>query len=127
LVHEGHRKRLKERFLREGLDSFEQHQVLELLLFFSIPRKDTNELAHTLLNRYGSLSGVFEADPKDLATTPGIGENSAILLSLIPIFQGVILMISGGTSPSSTVRQKPDNMPFRFLREEIMKFLCYLS
>ncbi|GAE89976.1 RadC family protein [Acetivibrio straminisolvens] len=84
MVHEGHRKRLKERFLKEGLDSFEQHQVLELLLFFSIPRRDTNELAHTLLNRYGSLSGVLEADPKDLAATPGIGENSAILLSLIP-------------------------------------------
>jgi len=104
LVHEGHRKRLKERFLREGLDSFEQHQVL---LFFSIPRKDTNELAHTLLNRYGSLSGVFEADPKDLATTPGIGENSAILLSLIPHLSG--------TSPSSTVRQKQEIMKFFML------------
>lgn len=84
MVHEGHRMRLKERFLKEGLDSFEQHQVLELLLFFSIPRRDTNEIAHGLLNKYGSLSGVFEAEPKDLANTPGIGDNSALLLSLIP-------------------------------------------
>lgn len=83
-MHEGHRMRLKERFLKEGLDSFEQHQVLELLLFFSIPRRDTNEIAHGLLNKYGSLSGVFEAEPKDLANTPGIGDNSALLLSLIP-------------------------------------------
>lgn len=83
-MHEGHRRRLKERFLKEGLDSFEKHQVLELLLFFSIPRKDTNEIAHELLNKYGSLSGVFEADPKDLANTPGIGESSALLLALIP-------------------------------------------
>ncbi|MGI6684436.1 MAG: RadC family protein [Bacillota bacterium] len=83
-THKGHRKRFKARFLEEGLDSFDDHQVLELLLFFSIPQKDTNVIAHTLINKYGSLSGVLEADPKDLATTSGIGENSAVLLSLIP-------------------------------------------
>ena len=83
-MHEGHRKRLKMRFLKEGLDSFEPHQVLELLLFYSIPRKDTNELAHKLLERYGSLSGVFDADIKDIVKVPGIGENTAFLLNLIP-------------------------------------------
>ncbi len=83
-MHEGHRNRLKTRFLKDGLDGFEPHQVLELLLFYSIPRKDTNELAHQLLKKYGSLSGVFEADPKDLSKNPGIGENTAFLLSLIP-------------------------------------------
>ncbi len=83
-MHEGHRKRMKMRFMKDGIDSFEPHQVLELLLFYSIPRRDTNELAHELLKKYGSLSGVFEADPKDLAKIPGIGENTAFLLSLIP-------------------------------------------
>lgn len=83
-LHEGHRKRVKNRFLNEGLDGFEDHQVLEMLLFYSIPYKDTNEIAHNLLIKYGSLSGVFEADPKDLSTTIGVGENSAVLLSLIP-------------------------------------------
>jgi DNA repair protein RadC len=83
-VHEGHRKRLKERFLREGLDNFEAHQVLELILFYSIPRRDTNEIAHELLKKYGSLANVFEADINDLIKTPGIGENSAFILSLIP-------------------------------------------
>jgi len=83
-MHEGHRQRLKNRFLAEGLDGFEDHQILELLLFYAIPRKDTNEIAHSLLKKFGSLSGVFEADPKDLASTNGIGENSAVLLSLIP-------------------------------------------
>ena len=83
-MHEGHRKRMKMRFMKDGLDSFEPHQVLELLLFYSIPRRDTNELAHELLKKYGSLSGVFEADPKDLAKIAGISENSAFLLSLIP-------------------------------------------
>ncbi|AUG57775.1 RadC family protein [Acetivibrio saccincola] len=83
-MHTGHRKRLKKRFLEEGLDSFEPHQVLELLLFFSIPRRDTNEIAHRLLKRFGSLSGVFEADIKDLMEVNGIGENSAFLISMIP-------------------------------------------
>lgn len=83
-MHEGHRKRLKERFEKEGLDCFEPHQVLELLLFFSIPRRDTNPIAHQLIKKYGSLSGVFEADLKDLASTSGIGENTSILLTLIP-------------------------------------------
>jgi DNA repair protein RadC len=83
-LHTGHRKRLKNRFLEEGLDSFEPHQVLELLLFFSIPRRDTNEIAHKLLKKFGSLSGVFEADIKELVKVEGIGENSAFLISMIP-------------------------------------------
>ena len=83
-MHEGHRKRLKQRFLEEGLDSFEDHQVLELLLFYAIPRKDTNELAHKLIQKYGSLSAVLESDSLELATTDGISENSAVLLTLIP-------------------------------------------
>lgn len=54
-LHEGHRKRVKERFANEGLDSFNDHQVLELLLFYAIPMKDTNELAHKMIKEYGSL------------------------------------------------------------------------
>ena len=61
-LHEGHRRRLKERFLKDGLDGFEDHNVLELLLFYAIPQRDTNELAHQLLKRFGSLSGVFNAN-----------------------------------------------------------------
>lgn len=83
-MHKGHRDRVKNRFLNEGLDHFEDHQVLEFLLFYSIPVRDTNELAHTLIRRYGSLSAVLEADVEDLMTVPGIGKNSAVLLSLIP-------------------------------------------
>lgn len=83
-MHEGHRERLKNRLLNEGLDAFEDHQVLEMLLFFSIPRKDTNPLAHELIKKYGSLAAVFEADPDDMQRITGIGKNSAILLTLIP-------------------------------------------
>ena len=83
-MHEGHRARLKERFKKEGLDSFEQHNVLELLLFYALPQKDTNELAHELINTFGSLAGVFEASIPDLCKVKGVKENTAILISMIP-------------------------------------------
>jgi DNA repair protein RadC len=83
-MHQGHRERIKNRFLNEGLDHFNQHQVLEFLLFYTIPRKDTNPLAHTLVKRYGSLVGVLEAGYEDLAKVEGISRNTAIFLSLIP-------------------------------------------
>lgn len=83
-LHTGHRERLRKRFLEEGLDNFEDHQVLELLLFQVIPRGDTNPIAHRLINRYGSLSAVLEADPKDIALVEGVGERTAVFLSMIP-------------------------------------------
>jgi DNA repair protein RadC len=82
--HSGHRERLRTRFFREGLDGFDDHQVLEFLLFQAIPRADTNPIAHQLINRFGSLSAVLEADPKDLASVEGVGKNAAALLSLVP-------------------------------------------
>jgi DNA repair protein RadC len=75
---------LRDRFLKEGLDNFEDHQVLELLLFQAIPRIDTNPIAHLLMKRFGSLSTVLEADPKDLAVVEGVGPNAAAFLSMIP-------------------------------------------
>ena len=83
-IHDGHRDRLKKRFLIEGLDNFSDIQVLELLLFYCIPRKDTNELAHRLLNRFGNLFQVLEAKVEDLEQVEGIGPNAALFLSLIP-------------------------------------------
>ena len=83
-VHDGHRQRLKERFLAEGLDNFTDIQALELLLFYCIPRKDTNELAHTLLKRFGGFAQVLEAKPEDLMRVDGIGENAALFLNLLP-------------------------------------------
>lgn len=83
-MHDGHRGRLKKRFAQEGLDRFEPHNALELLLFYSIPRCDTNETAHMLLKAFGSLSGVFDASVEDLQKVPGVGENSALLIKMIP-------------------------------------------
>lgn len=83
-VHAGHRQRVRQRFLRTGLDSFEDYQVLELLLFYAIPRRDVNETAHLLLNRFGSLSGVLDAPEKELCEIPGVGPGVAQFLNLIP-------------------------------------------
>lgn len=82
-IHDGHRQRMKERFLREGLDNFDEHQVLELLLFYAIPQKDTNPIAHDLLVRFGSLSQVMEAPVSELRKVKGMGEHTATLLALV--------------------------------------------
>lgn len=80
-VHDGHRKRMRKRFFEQGLDGFDEHQVLEVLLYFAVARKDTNELAHALIAKFGSLSRVLEAPIPKLMEVPGIGENAAALIS----------------------------------------------
>ena len=82
--HKNHRKRMRKRFLQNGFEGFADHEILELLLFFAIPRCDTNPLAHAILKEYKTLANVFEADATSLAKIPGMGENSATLLSMIP-------------------------------------------
>ena len=82
-VHDGHRERLKERFRSEGLDGFTEVQVLELLLFYSVPRKDTNEIAHAPLEKFGTLAQVLDANPADLEKVPGMGSSSALFLKLL--------------------------------------------
>lgn len=81
-IHDGHRQRLKKRFLEEGLDNFSDIQVLELLLFYCIPRKDTNPIAHNLLDHFGSLSQVLEAPVEELQKVEGVGETAAAFLHL---------------------------------------------
>ena len=82
-IHAGHRQRLKERFLKDGLDNFEEHQVLELLLFYGIPQRDTNEIAHELIRHFGSLSRVLEATPEELSKVKYVGDNVTTLFKLI--------------------------------------------
>lgn len=83
-VHDGHRERLRDRFINHGLDSFNDINALELLLFYAIPRRDTNVIAHALLDTFGSLSNVFSASVQELCQVPGIGENAAALICLLP-------------------------------------------
>ncbi|WP_286735090.1 JAB domain-containing protein [Intestinimonas sp. UBA1698] len=86
-VHDGHRKRLKTQFLIHGED-FHDHQLLELLLCYAIPQGDVNDLAHALLDQFGSLAGVFDALPPSLTRVDGVGEHTAVLLKLIPKLAG---------------------------------------
>lgn len=81
-LHDGHRKRLREKF-KNGRETFNEHELLELLLGYSIARKDTNALAHQLISQFGSLSGVLSASPETLVNVKGVGETTANMLSLI--------------------------------------------
>ena len=85
-MHEGHRKRVKDRYLKSGLSGFAEHEALEFLLFFSIKRRNTNEIAHRLLESFGSFAGVLEADERDLIKVEGIGPETALFLKSIPEF-----------------------------------------
>ena len=83
-IHDGHREKMRQRFLKSGLDAFADHEALELLLYYAIPRRDTNPIAHALMERYGSLSAVLAAPVEDLKKVEGVGESAAILLKLAP-------------------------------------------
>ena len=82
-LHGGHRERMRERVLRSGAESLADHELLEMLLFYSIPRADTNDTAHRLIERFGSLVGVIEANAEHLCRVEGVGDRSALLFSLL--------------------------------------------
>ncbi len=83
-VHAGHRNRVKQKFLQTGVETMFDYEILELLLFYCIPYKDTNVIAHQLINTFGSISSVFDASVENLINVAGITENSATLIKLIP-------------------------------------------
>ena len=82
-IHQGHRKRLKERFLAEGLENFNEVNVLELMLFYCVQRQDTNPLAHRLLDHFGKLSAVLDAPMEELMKVSGVTEHIATYLTMI--------------------------------------------
>lgn len=80
---EGHRKRLKQRFLRAGIKGFTQREALELLLTYTVPRKDTRKLSEELIQKFGSLKNTLNQPPSSLMLVDGIGESAATLIALI--------------------------------------------
>ncbi len=82
-IHTGHRERLKEQYLNNGIHSMTEIQQLELLLFYSIPQKDTNPIAHALLSRFGSIKEVLMANFSDLVQVEGVKDNTALFLKLV--------------------------------------------
>ncbi len=105
--HEGHRKRVREQFLKEGkFDSFPEHNILEMILFYSTPRQDTNELAHRLIDRFGSFNAVLDAPYEALIKTKGVGENTAVLLKMLP--QIVNIYLKNKTSETEYIENLED-------------------
>ncbi|MBR4241710.1 MAG: DNA repair protein RadC [Eubacterium sp.] len=90
LSREKHRERVRSAYLKNSFESMSDSNVLELLLFYAIPRKDVKEIAYALINRFGSLEGVFEADISQLKQVEGVGENTAILINLCRNIDGRI-------------------------------------
>lgn len=82
--HGKHRERVRNLFLQSGLDGFSEHNVLELLLFYTIPQGDTNVTAHNLIEAFGSLQGVLDAPVEELKKVKGVGEYTAVFLSILP-------------------------------------------
>ena len=125
--HDGHRKRLRSRFLTLGLDALQDHEVLELLLFYAQPRKDTNTLARVLLKHFGSIAAILEAPLEELEAVGGIGENAAILLRLItPLSRRYLLSRSEkGLCLTSSQECGEYLLPYFFgATEELVYLLC---
>ena len=126
-VHDGHRERLRQNFLEHGLSSMNDINALELLLFYAVPRRDTNELAHLLLQHFGSLDGVFSASAEELCEVEGIGAYAASLLTLVPE-----IMKKSRLSKSREIRQIRSSddageylLPyFMNERDEVVYLLC---
>lgn len=81
-IHSGHRERIREQYVKDGAESLLDHQFLELLLTYAIPRRDTNALAHALLERFGTLEGVVTAEIAQLTMVEGVGESTAVFLRM---------------------------------------------
>lgn len=126
-VHTGHRGRVKEEFLIRGIEGWPDHRVLELILFYAVPQGDVNPLAHELIDRFGSLSGVLDAHPEELRKVKGMGEHSASLLKLLPAVLGRYL--EGRTGPGEIVHTTAEAghvlAPYLYgARNEMTYILC---
>jgi DNA repair protein RadC len=126
-IHEGHRDRLKKRFLEYGLESFEDYSVLELFLFYALPRADVNPIAHTLIEKFGSLASVFDAPTEELAKVPGIGISTAEFIKLIPqVSRRYLMSRSSFEDILDSTKKAGEYLLPRFYaeRDEIVYMVC---
>lgn len=126
-VHDGHRERIRRRYKDHGLDNFGEITALEFLLFFCIPRQDTNELAHRLIERFDSLSGVLGASMHELMEVPGVGESTAMLITLVPQLYKLANVESAKKAPR--IKNSRDAVKYlapRYMLEtdEVLYLLC---
>ena len=126
-IHKEHRQRVKQRFLGEGLDHFDEIHALELLLFYAIPQGDVNPLAHRLLDHFGNLHQVLEAPPEQLIAVAGVREHTAVLLGLVKgISQKYLIDYKDKPVQLMTRRECGNYLLDRFLgrRDETVMLLC---
>ena len=118
-LHEGHRDRVRYRLERDiEMEAFNEHEMLEYLLFHAVPRKDTNELAHMLINTFGSLGNVFNASLGDLAAVNGMTRNAALLIkSVLPISRSVAISRQKGRAFLFNSKDAIDKMAGYFQNE----------
>lgn len=117
ISHSGHRQRMKDRFLTDGnLDNFSDVNILEMVLFYAIPMKDTNPIAHALLDRFGSIENVFNASYDNLLTVPGVTPNAACLISMIPSLSHTYFdSMTSNVSSIPSVKQAADFLIPKFI------------
>jgi DNA repair protein RadC len=108
-LHEGHRERIRELYRKQGMNSMPDHVVLEMLLTYVIPRRDVNELAHRLLNTFGSLTGVLEADPLRLADIDGVGDRTALFLHSLYDLHRRLTLESAGSANTAPRLENPES------------------
>jgi len=126
-IHRDHRRRVKNRFLGEGMDHFDEVHALELLLFYAIPQGDVNPLAHRLLDHFGGLHQVLTAPPEQLMQVTGVGEHTAILLGLVKgISQKYLISQADANTHLDTLEDCGAYLMDRFLgrRDEVVMLLC---
>lgn len=124
-MHEGHRQRMFAR-LRENADGLQDHELLEILLFYAIPRVNTNPLAHTLISAFGSLENVLNAPPEKLLEVDGVGEGTATFLSALSNTFSRIGKKEDGTPKVFNVRSFSEFLGSRFegCNEEAVEIFC---
>lgn len=124
---EGHRKRLRERYLRVGLDGFSDAEALELLLCYAILRKDVKPIAYNLLKRFGNIEKVCAASVEELCAVEGMGESAAIMFCLLRDLDKRVRMQRQGKRPSLSSTREAGSYAVELLRgEKNEKFYAFL-
>lgn len=127
----GHRERIREKYIKNGIKAFQEYEILELLLTYAIPRKDTKELAKNLLKKFGNIENLLKANEEDLLNVEGIGPSSISFLKLIGELPN--LLYENTLRSSDIISIKSKDTLLKYLRsaiayENVEKFcVLYLS
>ena len=123
-IHDGHREKMRTRIENFGLDSLAEHEILETLLYFTIPRGDTNPTAHKLISTFGSLASVLEAPEEELLAVEGVGPKTARLLTMLPHYSRAYLVSKGNSDRPLSEPEAAGRCPILWARAR-KRFISY--